>query len=334
LTNFINIAVDSQGGDKAPAVVLEGVLKALSEFNELKVTLVGKRESCEPFAAAHPELSERLELVFAEEVIEMHEHPANAVRTKKDSSIVVACNLLQKSKADAFFSAGSTGACLAAATIIVGRIKGVLRPALATVVPTPNKPIILLDIGANADCNEDNICQFALMGSSYSTLLFDTQNPSVALLNNGSEDTKGSIFAQNAHAELKEKIPEFVGNAEGGDIMKGTFDVIVTDGFSGNIALKSIEGASKIFFNSIKGIMKSTLSTKIAALLLKAKITEFANTVNPDTYGGVPLLGLKKSCIIGHGSSNPTAIKNGIGQCILAVKRDLPAAIASRINTQ
>ena len=302
------IAVDVMGGDNSPSVVLKGVESALLADANLSVVLTGPEEVVKPFANAH----ERCSFEVATEVIGMAEHPARAVRKKKDSSIVVGCKLVKQGRAQGFFSAGSTGACLAAATLFIGRIKGVMRPCLATVVPSPARPVIFCDIGANADCKSEYILQFAQMGSVYASKMLNYEHPKVGLLNIGEEDTKGSMFAQATNALLREKLENFAGNAEGRDLLEGKFEVVVTDGFSGNVCLKTIEGTSKVLFRAIKQAMLSSLATKLAALVLKGPFKQLAAQVSPDTYGGAPLLGLRGACIIGHGSSNELAVKNGI----------------------
>ncbi len=302
------IAVDAMGGDDAPGVVLEGCAAALAADPDLHVVLCGPADVVGPFSVAH----ERCTAQPAEEVISMGEHPANAVRRKKDSSIVVGCRLVKEGAAQGFFSAGSTGACLAAATLVMGRVRGVSRPALATVIPSPVRPVVLTDIGANADCKPAYLVQFAQMATVYMEKVVGVANPRVALLNIGEEDTKGSAFAQEAHALLREHVPNFAGNGEGCDILPAKFDIFVTDGFTGNVCLKTIEGTSKTLFKALKGIFMNTLFTKLGALALKGGLKGLMERVSPDTYGGAPLLGVRGACIVGHGSSSPLAVKNGV----------------------
>ena len=232
----ITIAVDALGGDFGPSVVLPGVEAALAEQPDICVLLCGPEDVVVPFAQCH----ERCEAVPCTQEIEMGEHPANAVRRKKDSSIVVGCRLVKEGKAQGFFSAGSTGACLAAGTLVAGRIKGVSRPALGTVLPSPVKPVVMCDVGANADCKPEYLLQFAKMATIYTRQILGVENPSVGLLNIGSEETKGSQFAQETHRLLAEQLPNFKGNCEGCDVLTGEFDIVVTDGFTGNVCLKTI----------------------------------------------------------------------------------------------
>ena len=259
MADQVTISVDALGGDNAPGVVLEGVEAALAQDGQLNVILCGPAEVVEPFAAAH----ERCEARATTEVIGMAEHPANAVRRKKDSSIVVGCRLVKEGQAQGFFSAGSTGACLAAGTLVMGRIKGVQRPALATILPSPVKPVVLCDVGANADCKPEYLVQFALMASTYASEIMGVENPTVGLLNIGEEEEKGSQFAQEAHALLKEHVPNFRGNAEGRDVLDSPFDVIVCDGFTGNVCLKTIEGTAKVLLGELKSILKASTKTKL-----------------------------------------------------------------------
>lgn len=319
----VTIAVDALGGDHAPSVVLDGVADALAADEGLGVVLCGPAEIVEPFAAQH----ERCVARATTEFIDMAEHPANAVRKKKDSSIVVGCRLVKEGVAQGFFSAGSTGACLAAATLVMGRIKGVARPALATVVPSPLKPTVLCDVGANADCKAEYLVQFARMASVYSQEVLGIQNPSVGLLNIGEEETKGSQFAQQAHELLKAQEPNFKGNAEGRDVLAGAFDVIVTDGFTGNVALKTLEGTANVLFGQLKQILTASPRAKLGALAIKGGLADLKNKVDADAYGGAPLLGVKGVCIVGHGSSSARAVCNGILTAALAARVDVSGLI-------
>lgn len=330
MADLVTIAVDAIGGDEGAPVVLEGVAAALNEDANLQVILCGPEDVVVPFAKDH----DRCIAQICTEEIAMDEHPAQAVRKKKDSTIVVGCQLVKDGTAQGFFSAGSTGACLTAATLIVGRIKGVARPALATILPSPVKPVVMCDVGANADCKPAYLVQFAQMASVYAEKVIGIPNPSVALLNIGSEDTKGSTFSQESFALLKESVPNFIGNREGNDILPANADVFVTDGFTGNVCLKTIEGTSKTLFGAIKDVMMKDTKTKLAALALKSGINELKEKVSADTYGGAPLLGVKGACLVGHGSSNPTAIKNGIAMTAKTVRLDVSGIIARTVKTE
>ena len=308
MAESVTLTVDAMGGDNAPDVVLEGTAMALAADPDLQVILCGPEDVVVPFSKAH----ERCTAQITSEVIEMGEHPAQAVRSKKDSSIVVGCRLVKEGAAQGFFSAGSTGACLAAATLVMGRVKGVKRPALGQVIPAYAKPTLLVDVGANADCKPEYLVQFAQMGVVYMNKIMNVESPRVGLLNIGAEETKGNAAAVAAYEALSREVPEFAGNCEGGDLLAGAFDVVVCDGFSGNVCLKTIEGTSKTLFRYLKGTFLSSLKTKLGAVLLKRDLSALKAKVSPDTYGGTPLLGVKGACIVGHGSSNALAVENGI----------------------
>lgn len=320
----VTIAVDALGGDNAPGVVLDGVEQALAADEDLTVILCGPNEVVSPFAAAH----DRCVAQATTEAISMGEHPAQAVRKKKDSSIVVGCRLVKEEAAQGFFSAGSTGACLAAATLVMGRAKGIARPALATVIPSPVRPVVMCDVGANADCKPEYLVQFGRMGSVYAQKMLGIEQPRAALLNIGEEEEKGSQFAQEAHKLMREKLPNFAGNAEGGDVLAANFDVFVCDGFTGNVCLKTIEGTSKVLFKTLKDIMMKSAVTKLGALTLKGGLADLKRQVSADTYGGAPLLGVKGACIVGHGSSNATAVKNGVLTSAQLVREHVSELIA------
>ena len=320
----VTITVDAMGGDAGPAVVLDGTAQALAADPDLTVILCGPAEEVEPFAAAH----ERCIAQPTTEVIEMSEHPANAVRQKKDSSIVVGCRLVKEGRAQGFFSAGSTGACLAAATLVIGRIKGVKRPALGQVLPSYARPTLLMDVGANADCKPEYLIQFAQMGALYMEKIMGVDAPRVGLLNIGEEETKGDVFAQETFDLMRAQVPQFAGNCEGGNLIAGDFDVVVTDGFTGNVTLKTIEGTAKVLFKYMKDAFYSSTKTKVGALLVKPELGELKKKVSPDTYGGAPLLGVKGACIVGHGSSNALAIKNGILATAATVRSHVAEVIA------
>ena len=328
MADKVTISVDALGGDNAPDVVLDGAEAALAEDGDLSVILCGPAEIVEPFAAAHDRCVGRA----TTEVISMAEHPANAVRRKKDSSIVVGCRLVKEGEAQGFFSAGSTGACLAAATLVMGRIKGVARPALATLVPSPAKPVVLCDVGANADCKPEYLVQFAHMAGIYAQKILGVADPAIGLLNIGEEEEKGSQFAQEAHALLKENVARFKGNAEGRDVMDGQFDVIVCDGFTGNVCLKTIEGTAKVLFGELKSIMMASVKTKIAAMMLKGGLKNLKASIDPDAMGGAPLLGCKGACIVGHGSSSARAIKNGVLASAAYVRSGVSELIAEAVQ--
>ncbi|MHB1340255.1 MAG: phosphate acyltransferase PlsX [Coriobacteriia bacterium] len=327
-SEHVIVAVDAMGGDNAPDVVLAGIDAALAADPSLSVVITGPGQVVTPFASSRG----RVRAVVTSEVIDMAEHPANAVRAKKDSSIVVGCRLVKDGEAHGFFSAGSTGACMAAATLVMGRIRGVLRPAIATVIPTGERPCVLLDIGANADCKPEYLVQFAHMGAAYAQVVLGRETPSVGLLNIGEEPTKGSQLALEAHGLMAGQVSGFAGNVEGRDIPAGTVDVVVTDGFTGNVALKLLEGLASNLFREIKAAMTSTPLRSLAAAVLKGSLLELKERMNPETYGGAPLLGVNGVCIIGHGSSSARAVAAGISVATRAVRGGLNAKIATAVD--
>ena len=328
MSQQVTIAVDAMGGDNAPEVVLEGVKAALARDPELAVILCGPAEIVEPFA----QQVERCEAQPASEVIEMAEHPANAVRHKKDSSIVVGCRAVKEGRAQGFFSAGSTGACLAAGTLVIGRVKGIARPALAAVLPSPAHPVVLCDTGANADCKPEYLVQFANMATIYAQSVLGIENPRVGLLNIGEEKGKGSQFAQEVYELLEQNVPNFAGNAEGRDVISGAFDIIVSDGFTGNVCLKTIEGTAKVLVKEMKKAMMASTKTKIGALLIKRDLKKVLGSLDPDAVGGAPLLGVKGACIVGHGSSNARAIENGVLATAAVARSGINEIIAQTVQ--
>ena len=325
----MRIVVDALGGDNAPAAVLEGVSLALAADPGLQVILTGPAEIVEPFSGDKPD---RLEAVATTEAIGMDEHPAEAVRQKKDSSIVVGCRLVAEGRAAGFFSAGSTGAVMAAATLYMGRIKGVSRPMIATLFPVPQGYMVFGDIGANADVKAEYLLQFAQMGASYAQVMLGIENPRVGLLNIGEEPTKGNELAQQAYQLLSLGLDGFAGNAEGTDILSGRFDVIITDGFTGNVVLKTIEGTAGMLFSELSGILNAGVLSKLAAAVVRPGLRELKKKLSADEIGGAPLLGVRGSCVIGHGSSSPKAILNGIMATAQAVRSELPQIIAKAVG--
>ena len=319
------ICVDVMGADKEPAVLLEGVAAALADDPELEVLVAGAADVVEPFAASH----ERARALVTTEVIAMDEHPAQAVRKKKDASIVRAAAAVHAGEADGLFSAGSTGAVLTAATFGVGRIKGVKRPALSLPFPgISGKKTVFLDMGANADVKPDVIVQFAHMGRAYARAILGVDDPRVGLLCNGSEDTKGSEMALAYHEALAAGDCGFAGNAEGTDLLAGTFDVIVADGFTGNVALKSIEGTGKFVIKRLKAAMEASLANKIGMALLAGSLKSLAAEMSGDEYGGAILLGLRAPVVKGHGATSAQAVRKGTLAAAAAARAGLCEKIA------
>lgn len=320
------ICVDVMGADKEPPVLLEGVEAALAADPELEVLVAGAADVVEPFAASH----DRARALVTTEVIAMSEHPANAVRVKKGASIVRAAAAVRAGEADGLFSAGSTGAVLTAATFGVGRIKGIKRPALSLPFPgVSGKPTVFLDMGANADVKPEVLVQFAHMGRAYSRAILGVDEPRVGLLCNGSEDTKGSEMALAYHAALEAGDCGFAGNAEGTDLLAGTFDVIVADGFTGNVALKSIEGTGKFVIKRLKAAMGASLGNKIGMALLAKSLKSLAAEMSGDEYGGAILLGLRAPVVKGHGATSARAVCQGTLAAAAAVRAGLTDKIAA-----
>jgi glycerol-3-phosphate acyltransferase PlsX len=315
----VTICVDAAGGDRAPDEILAGVELGLSRDPGLAVILTGPDEVVVPAAEASVNCAARP----TTQSIPMDADPVSAVRSMKDSSIVVGCQLVRSGEADAFFTAGSTGAWMAASTLHIGRIPGIKRPAIATVIPTAGPPVVLLDAGANADCRPEYLVQFAHMGSAYARIVVGVDEPRVALLNIGEEPTKGSLLTREAHALMEADVPGFVGNVEGRDIPAGVADVIVTDGFTGNVALKLLEGMSRSIFREVKGVLTSSAATRLAALAVRPGLRELAGRLDPDTYGGAPLLGVDGLSFVGHGSSGRRAVASALRVCAHAVRSDL-----------
>ncbi len=317
---MITICVDAMGGDETPDVVCEGIAQALAADPNLTVLVAGNEEVVVPFC----QRTDRAVPLVTTEVIGMDEHPADAVRKKKDSSIVRGCAAVRAGEAQGFFSAGSTGAIFAAATLGVGRIKGINRPCLAMPMPGLNgHKTVLLDLGANADVRPEMIAQFAHMGAAFASVTLGVKEPRIGLLSNGEEETKGSEMALSYHKALAEADCGFVGNAEGTDILLGNFDVIVTDGFTGNIALKTLEGTAKFILLSLKANIEHSLRGKVGALLLKPALKEIKAMLSGDDYGGAVLVGLKAPVLIGHGATSAHAVAVGTAACAAAVSGGL-----------
>jgi glycerol-3-phosphate acyltransferase PlsX len=328
----MKIAVDAMGGDRAPAVAVEGAVQAARDF-DLEIVLVGQRGAIQAeldqLAATHDLSSLVLSLQDASEVIEMHEHPAAAVKAKKDASMVVAMDLVRRREADAFFTAGNSGGALAAALFRLGRIRGIQRPAISTIFPsqTPQGYCFLLDIGANAECRPEYLLQFAIMGSIYAERVLGVPNPRVAIVSNGEEEGKGNQLVQETVPLLKASNLNFVGNAEGKDILWGLADVVVTDGFTGNVILKVSEGVAKFLLDVLKEEITGRQVSKVGAMLAKPAFEETKRRLDYREYGGAPLLGIEGVVIIGHGRSDVTAIRNGIRVAAQMVENGVVEAI-------
>jgi phosphate acyltransferase len=325
----VRVAVDALGGDNAPEVVVEGALQAASEL--LRVVLVGPEERLRALlpAGGHP----HVEIVPATDKIGSGDEPVEAVRGKPGSSLVVAARLVADGKADAFVSMGNTGAALAAGLLHVHRIKGVLRPALCTLLPAIPLPVVFLDAGANAEVRPEALRQFAVLGSIFAQEMLGLERPTVGLLSIGEEPTKGTQVVIEAH-KLMAADPQidFFGNVEGRDLSRHTVDVVVTDGFTGNVALKVFEGTARTIVGEIRSAVLGSLRAKIGAAIMAPDLRHIAQALDPEQYGGAYLLGLRHPMIVGHGSSHATGVANGIRTASRGVTSELLPTIARRLG--
>ena len=306
------IAVDAMGGDQAPAVEIEGAVQAASQFG-IPVVLVGQKDRIQPLLEKHDTAGISIEVVHASEVITMEDSAATAARKKKDSSIRVAARLMRDGNVAGVVSAGNTGAVMATVKMVLGTLHVVDRPALSTVLPTQKaKPAILLDVGANVDCKPHHLEQFAVMGDIYSRTIFGIRRPRVGLLSIGEEDSKGNELTKEAFKSLKQAPINFIGNVEGRDIFKGEIDVIVCDGFTGNVALKLSEGLIETFATMLRQELEKTIAAKVGYILAERAFRAFRRRLDYSEYGGAPLLGINGITIVCHGRSNVNAIKNAV----------------------
>lgn len=307
------IALDAMGSDRAPKPEVEGAIQAARHFG-VRVLLVGLEPQIRAELDRHPTAASlSLEIIPASEVITMDDKAAQAVRAKRDSSMRVGLRLVREGRAAGFVTAGNTGAAMATAKMVLGTLPGVDRPALAAVFPTAlGTAAVLLDVGANVDCSPENLAQFAVMGEIYSRSIFGLRRPRVGLLSIGEEEGKGNELTREAFPILKALPFNFIGNVEGRDLYNGQVDVIVADGFVGNVALKTSEGVATLVRYVLKESLRATITRQVGYLLSRSAFSEFKRRLDYSEYGGAPLLGLKGICIIGHGSSNSNAIKNAL----------------------
>jgi glycerol-3-phosphate acyltransferase PlsX len=309
---MIQIAVDAMGGDDAPSHVVDGALAASRHF-DLGVTLVGPEARLEEELSRHPGVDrERVRIVHADAVIDMAESPAAALRRKPNASIRVAAETVARGDAAALFSAGHTGATVMAAYAAFGMLPGVDRPALAATIPTRRQPAILLDVGASVECRPQHLLQFAVMGSMYARVGFGIDAPRVGLLSIGEEETKGNELTREAHRLLKASPLTFIGNVEARDVYSGDAEVIVCDGFTGNIALKVSEGLVEVVEDLLRDELSSTITTRVGSLLTSRAMRHFRKRVDYSEYGGAPLLGPAGIAIVGHGRSSAKAVRNAV----------------------
>lgn len=317
MQTITKVALDAMGGDNAPAEIVKGAVDAVTSRGDIKVYLVGQTDVVQEELNKYPYPKERIEIVEAPEVIEMAEPPVQAIRKKKQSSMVVAMNMVKQKEADAFVSAGSSGAVLVGGQTIVGRIKGIRRPPLAPLIPTESGVSLLIDCGANVDARPEHLLQFAQMGSIYMEDVVGVKNPRVAIVNIGAEEAKGNALVKETYPLLKAcKNINFIGSIEARDIPKGEADVIVTEAFVGNVILKLEEGLASTLIHVIKEGMMSTTRSKIGGLLVKPALKDTLKTFDATEYGGAPLLGLKGLVVKIHGSAKAKETKTAIFQCV------------------
>jgi len=308
----MRILVDAMGGDNAPEEAVKGCIDAINEMEGFDIILIGDENRINDILKDANFSSDRLHIKNAQEVITMEDTPTKAIRTKKDSSMVVGLNMLKEKFGDVFLSAGNTGAIMAGALFILGRITGVDRPAIATIIPTKKNGVLLIDSGANALCKPVNYIQFAIMGTIYMRDVLGISNPKVGLINVGSEDKKGNDTIKQAYDLLSRSNINFIGNIEGKDIPEGKVDVAVCDCFVGNVILKYTEGIGSFLFSEIKNIFTRNLLSKLSALIVKNEINSFKKKLDATEYGGAPLLGVNGKVIKAHGNSNAKAFKNAV----------------------
>jgi glycerol-3-phosphate acyltransferase PlsX len=329
----MKIVVDAMGGDHAPPVVVDGAVQAARDLG-LEIVLVGQRGAVTSELERHDTAGLVLSVHHADEMIDMDEHnPAAAVKAKKDSSMVVGMDMIRRQQGDAFFTAGHSGGALAAALFRLGRIRGIKRPALSTIFPsqTPQGYCFLLDIGANADCKPEYLLQFAIMGSVYAERVLGVPNPRVAIVSNGEEEGKGNQLVQETVPLLKASPLNFVGNAEGKDIPWGVADVVVTDGFTGNVIIKLAEGVSKMLMDILKEELTARSVSKVGALLARPSFDAVRSRLDYREYGGAPLLGVDGVVLVGHGRSDALAIRNAIRMTAQTVENGVLDAIKQGI---
>ncbi|WP_027414559.1 phosphate acyltransferase PlsX [Aneurinibacillus terranovensis] len=324
------IAIDAMGGDFAPHATVEGSLQAAKDWPDLRIILVGDEQQLMPLLENAPK---NIEVRHASEIISADEEPVKAMRRKRDSSLVVAVTMVKNKEADACISAGNTGAFMTSGLLITGRIKGIERPALSPIVPTiSGQGVMILDAGANMDVGPKNLLQYAIMGSIYAEKVMKVEKPRIGLLNVGTEAGKGSELTKEAYGLLQNSSVNFIGNVEARDVTEHVCDVVVCDGFSGNILLKTMEGMARAIFNIMKEEFTRNIPSKAAAMMLKPALKRIKLQMDYAEYGGALLMGIQGTCIKAHGSSNARAIRNAIAQAKSFVEQDVNMLIAQEIQ--
>ena len=332
MSETVRVAVDAMGGDNAPGEIVKGAVEAVQAEKDIKVFLVGRQDAVNAELAKYTYDKEKIEVVHAEEVIEMAEPPVNAIRKKKQSSLVIGMNMIKHQEADAIVTPGSTGATLVGGQVLVGRIKGIERPPLAPLVPTEKGVSLLIDCGANVDARPSHLVQFAQIGSIYMENIVGIKNPRVAILNIGAEEEKGNQLVKETFPLLKE-CPgiNFIGSIEAREIPHGGADVIVCEAFAGNIVLKLYEGVAATLLSKVKEGLMSSLRSKIGALLIKPALKQTLKSFDASQYGGAPLLGLNGLVVKTHGSAKAIDVKNSILQCVTFKQQDINGKIKEHI---
>ena len=332
MSETVRVAVDAMGGDNAPGEIVKGEVQSVQAEKDIKVFLVGRQDAVNAELAKYTYDKEKIEVVHAEEVIEMAEPPVNAIRKKKQSSLVIGMNMIKHQEADAIVTAGSTGATLVGGQVLVGRIKGIERPPLAPLVPTEKGVSLLIDCGANVDARPSYLVQFAQIGSIYMENIVGIKNPRVAILNIGAEEEKGNQLVKETFPLLKE-CPgiNFIGSIEAREIPHGGADVIVCEAFAGNIVLKLYEGVAATLLSKVKEGLMSSLRSKIGALLIKPALKQTLKSFDASQYGGAPLLGLNGLVVKTHGSAKAIDVKNSILQCVTFKQQDINGKIKEHI---
>lgn len=327
----MRIIVDAFGGDNAPLEMIKGAAMAVDTL-DVDVTLVGKEETIRAVAAEHVISLEKMDIIDAPDVMEMEDEPRTILKAKKNSSMAEGLRRVAAGEGDAFVSAGSTGALIMGATFIVKRIKGVSRPALSPLIPSDNEPFLLIDCGANADCRPEMLVQFAQMGHIYMTRVLGRKEPKIGLLNIGTEECKGTALQQETYQLLKQSDLPFIGNVEAREVPAGAADIVVADGFTGNILLKCIEGTTSTLMRNIKGIFKSNFITMLAALMVKPQIGAFKKKMDVSEHGGAPIIGVSKPVIKAHGNSDAKAFCSAIRQAANFAQSGVIEAITEAVT--